>query len=101
MVIGGSICGPPMTSAGSSARTWSTRPRFSMPPDDRIRVLHMIEAAETAQAFIVGRQSGDLATDRMLLLALERSIEIVGEAAARISVDTKDAAPAVPWAQIA
>jgi uncharacterized protein with HEPN domain len=72
-----------------------------MPPDDRIRVLHMIEAAETAQAFIVGRQPDDLATDRMLSLALERAIEIIGEAATRISVDTKDAALAVPWAQIA
>ena len=72
-----------------------------MPPDDRIRVLHMIEAAEAAQAFIVGRHPGDLATDRMLLLALERTIEIIGEAATKISVETKSAATDVPWAQIA
>jgi len=31
-----------------------------MPPEDRVRVLHMIEAAETALNFVSGRQRADL-----------------------------------------
>jgi uncharacterized protein with HEPN domain len=71
-----------------------------MPPDDRIRVLHMIEAAETVESFIAGRVRGDLDTDRMLLFALVRAIEIIGEAASALSAETRAAADAVPWTQI-
>ncbi len=36
----------------------------------------------------------------MLVLALIKDIEIVGEAASRISNETKQAAPEIPWANI-
>ena len=72
-----------------------------MPPEDRIRVLHMVEAARTARQFIAGRQCSDLDSDQMLLFALVRgAIEIIGEAASRISAETRAANPAVPWASI-
>ena len=72
-----------------------------MPPEDRIRVLHMVEAARTARRFIAGRQCSDLDSDQMLLFALVRAaIEIIGEAASRISAETRAANPAVPWASI-
>ena len=54
-----------------------------MPPEDRVRVLHMIEAAETALNFVSGRQRADLNSDQMLLFALVRAIEEVGEAASK------------------
>jgi superfamily I DNA/RNA helicase len=37
-----------------------------MRPDDHVRVLHMIEAIQTATEFVSGRQAADLETDRML-----------------------------------
>lgn len=49
-----------------------------MSPDDRWRVLHMIEAAEQALAFVHERKRTDLEDDPMLRLALTRAIEIVG-----------------------
>jgi uncharacterized protein with HEPN domain len=52
-----------------------------MPPEDRVRVLHMIEVAETALNFVSGRQP--LNSDQMLLFALVRAIEVVGEAASK------------------
>jgi uncharacterized protein with HEPN domain len=70
-----------------------------MPPEDRIRILHMVEAANTARRFVTGRRRGDLESDQILLFALVRAIEIIGEAASRISVETR-AAPAVPWASV-
>jgi uncharacterized protein with HEPN domain len=60
----------------------------------------MIEAAQTAQRFIAGRQRADLGSDEMLLFALVQAIQIVGEAASRISQETRTAASSVPWARI-
>jgi len=60
----------------------------------------MLEAAETVAAFIAGRDRAALDQDRMLLFALVRAIEILGEAATKISAETRRAAPAVPWGQI-
>ena len=68
-----------------------------MQREDRVRVLHMIEAGETALEFISGRQRADLDSDRMLLFALVRAIEVIGEAAGRISEATLTAAPDIPW----
>ncbi|EXI79562.1 MAG: hypothetical protein AW10_02295 [Candidatus Accumulibacter appositus] len=71
-----------------------------MSPDDRWRLQHMIEAAESAQNFIAGRQRADLNGDRMLVFAIVRAIEIVGEAASKISEETRSAHGAIPWKAI-
>lgn len=68
-----------------------------MQAEDRVRVLHMVEAIETAIGFVAGRQAEDLDSDRMLLFALVRSIEIIGEAAAKISAELRLKAPEIPW----
>lgn len=71
-----------------------------MRPEDAIRIRHMIEAAEAVRRFIAGRGPADLAADQMLLFALVRAIEIIGEAAARTSAETRAARPEVPWSAI-
>lgn len=45
-------------------------PERSMRPEDRIRLLHMLEAAEAAIGFITGRSRADLDADRMLMFAV-------------------------------
>jgi len=60
----------------------------------------MVEAAETAVAFVSNRQRPDLDTDRMLLFALVRAIEVVGEGATKVSEEFRQAAPSVPWGLI-
>jgi uncharacterized protein with HEPN domain len=57
----------------------------------------MIEAAEAVQSFIDGRQRVDLDRDRMLLFALVRAIEIIGEAASKLSSEARMEMPSVPW----
>jgi uncharacterized protein with HEPN domain len=37
---------------------------------------------------------------RMLLLAIVRAIEVIGEAASRVSTETRVAAPSIPWTAI-
>ena len=55
--------------------------------NDATRVRHMIEAAESALRFIQSRRRADLDMDEMLTFALVRAVEIVGEAASRISAE--------------
>lgn len=71
-----------------------------MLPEDRVRVLHMLEAANAVADFIAGRDRAALNTDRMLLFALARAVEVLGEAASRVSTETRQSAPVVPWSQI-
>ena len=71
-----------------------------MQDEDRIRVGHMIEAAEDALGFIVGRTRADLDTNRKLLFALVRAVEIIGEAASKVSDETRNAHAGIPWKAI-
>ena len=71
-----------------------------MSPDDRWRIQHMIEAAEAAMKFVHGRKRVELDTDDQLSMALTRAVEIVGEAAARVSGAGRVELPNIPWAQI-
>ena len=46
------------------------------------------------------RTRADLDTDRQLVLALVKAIEIVGEAASRVTAPTKQRLPEIPWDDI-
>ena len=72
-----------------------------MRPEDQVRIKHMVEAAGDAAQFVAGRSRADLDTDRMLLFALIRCIEIIGEAARQISDETRNASAGIPWIAIA
>lgn len=71
-----------------------------MREDDRIRLRHMLDAAEEALEFAAGKKREDLDNDRMLALALVRSIEIIGEAGARVSEEGRTEVLNVPWREI-
>lgn len=68
--------------------------------DDRTRLRHMLDHAQEAISMIQGSSREDLEQNRMLELALVRLIEIIGEAAARTSEDTRERLPEIPWPQI-
>ena len=51
--------------------------------EDRIRIRHMLDAAEEVIGFTSGRERADLDNDRMLLFAVVRGIAIIGEAVRR------------------
>jgi len=67
---------------------------------DRVRLRHMADAMDAAMKFVEGRNRSDLESDEMLLFALVRAIEIVGEAASKISDEARAEMPELPWASI-
>lgn len=64
---------------------------------DGIRLRHMLDAAQEAIGFSRGRTRSELNDNRMLVLSLVKAIEIIGEAAFRISPATRAQMPDVPW----
>ena len=71
-----------------------------MRKDDQIRVRHMLDAAEEAISFIRDKKRSNLDTNRMLVLSLVKSIEIMGEAASKVTKESRDSHPEVPWLNI-
>ncbi|NES71846.1 MAG: DUF86 domain-containing protein [Okeania sp. SIO2D1] len=68
--------------------------------DDQTRLNHMLDAAREASTFIQGETRESLNENRMLELSLVRLIEIIGEAASRISQKKQAAIPRIPWKQV-
>jgi uncharacterized protein with HEPN domain len=71
-----------------------------MQKDDLIRLRHMLEAAKEIDGFLAGRVREDLDSDRMLLLSIVKDLEIIGEAASRLSEESKKEIPDIPWPDI-
>ena len=68
--------------------------------DDTVKLRHMLDAANEACSFVKDRQRKDLDDVHMLALSLVRLIEIIGEAAARVSPDMKNRCPTIPGTDI-
>jgi len=56
----------------------------------------MLDAAREARGFAASRSRSDLDRDRQLLLALVKDVEIIGEAASRVSAETRMEWPDIP-----
>ena len=67
---------------------------------DEVRLRHMLDAAKEALSFVQGRSRSDLDENRMLTLSLVKEVEIIGEAAYRISADSRGGLPSLPWADL-
>lgn len=73
-----------------------------MQPEERdmARLWDMLDAARATVQFTQGRRFEDLLSDRMLRSAVERNLEIAGEAARHITPETRDKNPDIPWTSI-
>ena len=71
-----------------------------MQHNDIIRIKHMLAAAKEAVAFSEGQSRGDLDGNRMLVLAIVKSLEIIGEAASKVSEPFKIKFDTIPWPEI-
>ena len=64
---------------------------------DIIRVKHMHDTAKEALNFIKGNDKESLKCNRMLSLALIKDLEILGEAASKISKEFREQNQQIPW----
>ncbi|WHZ27266.1 MAG: hypothetical protein OJF51_002062 [Nitrospira sp.] len=71
-----------------------------MRKEDDVRLRHMLDAAREALGFVQGRNRVDLNSDRQLVLALVKAIEIIGEAAFRTSENSRAQFPEIRWEDI-
>lgn len=70
---------------------------MSTPPTDSDRLHHILDAANEAVMLAADKTKEELTTDRVLVLALTRLIEIIGEAARNVKPDLRERHPNVPW----
>jgi uncharacterized protein with HEPN domain len=61
----------------------------------------MLDAAKEAVEFAAGKSRKDFDDDRMLTLAITKSIEIIGEAATKVSESCKAENNNIPWNDVA
>ena len=74
---------------------------YGMRADDAIRLRHMIEACELVNEFVAGRSRLELDDNRMLSLAVVRALEVIGEAASRMSSEMRVDHGDIPWSAMA
>ena len=64
---------------------------------DAAYLLDIVLAAEKIVRYVQGQRKEDLVGDEKLRDAIERNIEIIGEAARRVSERFRDLHPDIPW----
>ncbi len=68
-----------------------------MPKDDLVYVSHMLEMAQKAISLVRDRDRAAYDRDEVLRLALTHLVQVVGEAARRVSREFCDSHPQIPW----
>ncbi len=68
--------------------------------DDSSFLLDMLVAARDAVSFADGLTHSEFTQDRRSQFAILKSVEIVGEAASRLSAETRERHPDIPWREI-
>lgn len=72
-----------------------------MPNRDRSYLLDMLNAARLVQLFVADMNAADFAADIKTQSAVIRQLEIIGEAAKRISAERREQHPSIPWRSMA
>ena len=71
-----------------------------MQSKDRIRVQHILDEANEACKYAKGISFDEFVEDGKTVRAVIRSVEVIGEAASKISIEFRKEHPAVPWQKI-
>lgn len=67
---------------------------------DPLRIKHMLDAIHNVNMYMKGMSEDDLVNNSMLFYAVVKNIEIIGEAAYKLTNDFKESHPDTPWRQI-
>jgi uncharacterized protein with HEPN domain len=75
-------------------------PRERSGRTDAASLLDIIVAGESIARYLGGKTRADFDADEMFRAAVERKIEIIGEAACRISETFRAQHPMIPWRKV-
>lgn len=67
---------------------------------DAERLAHMLDYAKTAVRISQNRNRSQLDSDEVYSLAIVRALEVVGEAASRVSPECQANSTSIPWSSI-
>lgn len=73
---------------------------MTIPTEDLKTFGHILEASGWVLSIVEGRARSDLDSDLQFFLALCRAIEVLGEAANRVTDATQRETPEIAWRQI-
>jgi uncharacterized protein with HEPN domain len=68
-----------------------------LPPRDAALLLDMLLAGRDARSFVEGLTEPAFLNSRLHQNAVIRSLEVIGEAAGKVSAETQAAHPEIPW----
>lgn len=68
--------------------------------NNRVYIQHMIDNSNKAINFVKDISREDFDNDEKLRLALTHLLQVIGEAARRISIEFRDNHPQIPWKEI-
>jgi uncharacterized protein with HEPN domain len=68
--------------------------------DDRIYIKHMIDTANKAIGFVIDFDRKEFDSNELLRLSLTHLLQVIGEAARRISPEFRSIYPTIPWKAI-
>lgn len=67
---------------------------------EKVRLQHIAEAIEHIEMFIAGVSEEQYLADLMLQAAVERKLEIIGEAANHVSYELTEKYPDIEWSKL-
>jgi uncharacterized protein with HEPN domain len=71
-----------------------------MNPQDKLRLRDMLRECLRLRKFINGREAHDLEQDDLFLYALIHVIQVIGEAASKVTIATRQNYPDIEWSNI-
>jgi len=75
-------------------------PSLSISDRDKAYINDILAMSEKLSAMLKGVSGDAYADNEMLRLASERLISIIGEASSRVSAETRNSMPSVPWREM-
>ncbi len=69
-------------------------------PTDKIYISHIFEAIRLIKEFVAGKTLKEFQNEPMRHSAVVRQLEVIGEAAKRLSVEMKEDSSNLPWRKI-
>lgn len=71
-----------------------------MQPEDKIRLQHILDEANEVRKYTQDISFKEFVTEGKTVRAVVRSIEVIGEAASKISIDFRKEHPEIPWEKV-